>query len=69
MNLANLTAFVVGSQPEYNDMDQMEMHDVWDAKRRELVTHYVHALRRGEVYALRTRSERALHADEEYKCN
>jgi len=65
VNLANLATFVVGSQSEYNDMDQMEVHDGLDAKRRELVTHYVHALRRGEVYALRTRSERALHADEE----
>jgi hypothetical protein len=63
VNLANLATFVVGSQSEFNDMEEMEVHDGWDVKRRQLVTHYVHALRRGEVYALRTRAERAMHAD------
>ncbi len=48
-------------------MDQMKVHDGWDAKSRDVVSHYVHALHRGEVYALRTRAEQALHADEEEK--
>ncbi len=65
VRLANLATFVLGSQSEYNDMDQMEVNDGWDAKMRDLVSHYVHALRRGGVYALRTMTERALHADEE----
>ena len=60
VNLANIATFVVGSHSEFNDMDEMEVHDGWDQKRRQLVMHYAFSLRRGEVYALRTMAERAL---------
>ena len=59
VNLARLSTFIVGSQALYNNMDETEVRDGWDHKRRKLVAHYAYALARGEVYTLRTRDARA----------
>jgi hypothetical protein len=58
LNLTEMATFVVGSQALYNNMDETEVHDGWDQKRRKLVAHYAHALARGEVYTLLTRAQR-----------
>jgi hypothetical protein len=55
VNLGELNTFVVGSHAAYNDVDQVEVDEGWDNKRRGLVRHYALALRAGEVYSLRTR--------------
>jgi hypothetical protein len=64
MNLTRLATFVVGYLMEFDDHDQIEVNDGWDIKRRQLVTRYAHALALGDVYSLRTRAERAAHAED-----
>jgi hypothetical protein len=64
VELANLSTFSVVSQSTINDFDDLEVHEGWDIKRRDLVLHYAYALRRGEVFSLRTRAEGAAHAEE-----
>ena len=63
MNLGNPATFVVGSHSEFNNMDETKAHAGWDVTRRILVLRYAHALRRGEVYSLRTRADQVANAN------
>ena len=58
LKLSDLTSFTVGSMAPYNNHEEQEVHEGWDAKRLSLVKHYTIALQTGQVGKLRTRAER-----------
>ena len=58
LKLSDMTCFTVGSMAPYNNQEEQEVHEGWDAKRMSLVKHYTIALQTGQVGKLRTRAER-----------